>query len=147
MAKRSVSIGIGIMVGITIMYVGLMLELGSFDLNQTELAWTIVGSILLYSIFIWVASGIVFAKALAPMEIIGGVEAQAKVISVEDTGTTINNMMYILKVTVQVQSDTYGYFEATIQAPVSRIVIPRSGDVVTVIFDPQDHQQIGLKSL
>ena len=135
------------MVVITLMYVALMLELGSFDLSESQLAWTIIGSIVLYIVFIWVASGIVFSKALAPMEIVGGVEAKAKVISVEDTGTTINDTIYILKIIVQVEPEHSEHFQATIKAPIPRISIPRPGDTVTVIFDPQDHQQIGFKSL
>lgn len=66
-----------------------------------------------------------------------GRKGEASVLTVEDTGMTVNQNPYIkmrLKVTPSFGSE----FEVTVKQLVSRLAIPRIGDKVQVVFDPQN---------
>lgn len=62
-----------------------------------------------------------------------GQRKTTKVISVEDTGITVNNNPYV-KITVETTSGT----QATFQQMVPRIKIPRPGDTIEILYDPSD---------
>jgi len=62
-----------------------------------------------------------------------GVKGKAKILSVQDTGLTVNNNPYI-RVTVEMKPGS----QATFQTMVSRVAIPRAGDMIEVIYDPAD---------
>lgn len=62
-----------------------------------------------------------------------GVKGTATILSVQDTGLTVNNNPYI-KVTVQIKPG----IQATFQTMSSRVFIPRPGDNIEVIYDPAD---------
>jgi len=62
-----------------------------------------------------------------------GIKASAKILKVEDTGITVNMDPYV-NITVQMPNGN----NATFQMLVSRVGIPRLGDVIEVIYDPSD---------
>lgn len=66
--------------------------------------------------------------------------APAAVIGVEDTGTTVNNDPKI-RVRLRVEPDGRPAFEVERKLLVSRVTFPRSGEHVTVYFDPDDHDR------
>jgi len=66
-----------------------------------------------------------------------GQKASAKILSVQDTGITVNMNPYI-KVTVQLPNGT----TSTFQMLVSRISIPQPGDTMDVLYDPSDPKVI-----
>lgn len=67
--------------------------------------------------------------------------ASAEVISVADTGATINmNPVVELKLTVTPAAG--GIFETTTRTMVSRIAVPRKGDKISIKYNPADPTQI-----
>ena len=69
-----------------------------------------------------------------------GVTAQAQVLSVHDTGMTVNNNPRI-KITLAVSpTDGSAAFQVSTKQTVSRVAIPRAGDVYMVRYDPEDHE-------
>jgi len=65
-----------------------------------------------------------------------GTPAKATITALQDTGTTINDNPMVKK-TIEVQPDFGAGFTASMEALVSRIAIPRVGDVLQVRYDPQ----------
>lgn len=62
-----------------------------------------------------------------------GVKGTAKILSVQDTGVTINMAPYV-KITVQTSMGTQAEFNML----VSRVGIPRPGDEIEILYDPAD---------
>jgi hypothetical protein len=74
-----------------------------------------------------------------------GIQAQAVVINVQDTGMTINDNPRV-KLTFQVQPEGGAPFEAAKKVTVSRVSIPRVGDKYIVRYDPADTSNIEFDS-
>ena len=95
---------------------------------------------------IWVAVGallLVIAQKAASSEanrqrlLATGKPGQATVLEVHDTGITVNNNPRVrLKVRIEVAGEAP--IEATHAMMVSRVGVPRVGDVYDVRFDPKD---------
>jgi hypothetical protein len=73
-----------------------------------------------------------------------GMDATAEVLSVADTGATINmNPVVELKLNV---TSSYGQtFETIARTMVSRIAVPRTGDRINIKYNPADPTQIFVK--
>ena len=72
-----------------------------------------------------------------------GLEASAEVLSVTDTGATVNmNPVVMLKLKVTSSAGTE--FETTAQTMVSRIAVPRAGDKIKIKYNPADPSQIAV---
>ena len=68
-----------------------------------------------------------------------GVSAPAQLVSVQDTGVTVNNNPRV-KLTLAVSpTDGSPSFQVSAKHTVSRVAVPRAGDVFTVRYDPEDH--------
>src|SRR5947208_11494355 len=68
-----------------------------------------------------------------------GVNAPGQILTVQDTGMTVNNDPRI-KLTLGVSPpDGSAPFEVTKKQLVPRVAIPRAGDSVMVRYDPEDH--------
>jgi hypothetical protein len=75
-----------------------------------------------------------------------GVTAPAQLISVQDTGVTVNNNPRV-KLTLAVSpTDGSPPFEVSAKHTVSRVAVPRAGDVFTVRYDPQDHENFAFEA-
>lgn len=73
-----------------------------------------------------------------------GVDAQAQILSVQDTGMTINDNPRV-KLTMAVSpSDGSAAFEVSTKVTVSRVAIPRAGDMFAVRYDPDDHENFAI---
>jgi len=70
-----------------------------------------------------------------------GLEASAEVLSVADTGTTIN-MNPVVELKLKVTPTAGPDFETTARTMVSRIAIPRKGDKLSIKYNPIDTTQI-----
>lgn len=70
-----------------------------------------------------------------------GIRADAMVIGVEDTGITINNDP-VVRLTIEINPGSAGSFQKTIETTVSRILIPRKGDIIKVLYDQKDNSKI-----
>ncbi len=70
-----------------------------------------------------------------------GVEAQATILAISDTGVTINKNPYV-KLRLRVQPMGMMAYETDVKAMVSRIAIPRPGDGVRVKFDPNKPEDV-----
>lgn len=70
-----------------------------------------------------------------------GLEASADVLSVTDTGATIN-MNPVVELKLHVIPATGAAFEATARTMVSRIAVPRKGDRISLKYNPADVSQI-----
>ncbi|MEA2169378.1 MAG: hypothetical protein QOF76_2678 [Solirubrobacteraceae bacterium] len=66
-----------------------------------------------------------------------GVDAQAVLTSVQDTGMTINDNPRV-KLTLQVTAPDGSAFEVQMKQTVSRVQVPRPGDTFAVRYDPED---------
>lgn len=70
-------------------------------------------------------------------------EAMAEVLSIADTGTTINDNPIVL-LTLKAITPMNTTFNITAQTPVSRIAIPRVGDKIKIKYNPADPSQIAV---
>ena len=70
-----------------------------------------------------------------------GHTAKAEVLSVTDTGTTIN-MNPVLELALTVIPAVGGAFDTTTRTMVSRIAVPRKGDRINIKYNPADPSQI-----
>ena len=66
-----------------------------------------------------------------------GTRTNAVVMDIQDTGVTVNDNP-VVKLTLSLNHTTFGNFQQTITATVSRVKIPRVGDSVNVIYDPNN---------
>ena len=69
-----------------------------------------------------------------------GLEAEAQVQSVTDTGQTIN-MNPVVAMQLKVTSAVGTQFDTSGQCMVSRIAVPRKGDVIKIKYNPADPAQ------
>ncbi|MBP7057478.1 hypothetical protein KBB08_03235 [Candidatus Gracilibacteria bacterium] len=124
-------------------------QYSSANPTETELMWTILGSIAFF-FAIGIVLPSVFLRGLYPnankIMINGGIKSKAKVLALQETGTTINTIYYVVRVTVEVNPVGQTAFQASFEAPISRLNIPRIGDEIVVIFDPTDHTKITIDS-
>jgi Short C-terminal domain len=74
-----------------------------------------------------------------------GVAAQATVVDVSDTGTTINDDPRV-ELTLNVTPEGGEPFELKRKLLVSRVNIPRAGERLTVFFDPDDPSKFTFKN-
>ncbi len=72
-----------------------------------------------------------------------GLEATAEVLSVADTGATIN-MNPVVEMKLKVTSSVGTTFETTAKSMVSRIAVPRTGDKIKIKYNPADPSQIAV---
>jgi hypothetical protein len=72
-----------------------------------------------------------------------GLDATAEVLSVADTGATVN-MNPVVEMKLNVTS-AMGTFETTARTMVSRIAVPRTGDKINIKYNPADPTQIFVK--
>ena len=72
-----------------------------------------------------------------------GITCTAEVLSVEDLRETINNNPRV-KMTLLVKPEGKEEFEAEVKMVVSRVNIPRRGDIVTVHYNPKDKTDIAV---
>lgn len=66
-----------------------------------------------------------------------GTRTNAVVMDIQDTGVTVNDNP-VVKLTLSLNHTTFGNFQQTITATVPRVKIPRVGDSVNVIYDPNN---------
>jgi hypothetical protein len=70
-----------------------------------------------------------------------GAEASAEVVSVTDTGATVN-MNPVVVLQLKVTPALGAAFDITTQTMVSRIAVPRAGDKIKIKYNPANPQQI-----
>jgi len=70
-----------------------------------------------------------------------GLPASAEVLSVVDTGATIN-MNPVVEMKLKVMPAAGTAFETTARSMVSRIAVPRMGDTINLKYNPADPTQI-----
>ena len=74
-----------------------------------------------------------------------GLAASAEVLSVADTGATIN-MNPVVELKLQVMTAMGTSFETVARTMVSRIAVPRKGDRINIKYNPADPTQIYVMS-
>jgi hypothetical protein len=72
-----------------------------------------------------------------------GLDASAEVLSVMDTGQTIN-MNPVVVLTLKVTPAAGAEFQTTAQSMVSRIAVPRTGDKIKIKYNPANPSQIAV---
>jgi hypothetical protein len=72
-----------------------------------------------------------------------GADATAEVVSVQDTGATVNMNPVVLLV-MKVTPAAGAPFDVTTQTMVSRIAVPRVGDKVKIKYNPANPQQVAI---
>jgi hypothetical protein len=70
-----------------------------------------------------------------------GVEADATILAISDTGVTVNKNPYV-KLRLRVEPMGMSAYETEVKAMVSRVTIPRPGDGVRVKFDPNKPEEV-----
>ena len=73
-----------------------------------------------------------------------GLDATAEVLSVADTGATIN-MNPVVEIKLNVTSPYGQTFQTTTRTMVSRIAVPRIGDKLNIKYNPADTTQVFVK--
>ncbi len=74
----------------------------------------------------------------------GGVKTSARIVQVMDTGMTMNKTLIGIKVTLEVLSLTGAPFQAVVEMFCSRVALPRSGDIVEVVYNPSDTSKVAV---
>lgn len=74
-----------------------------------------------------------------------GLDGNAQVLSVVDTGATIN-MNPVVEMKLMVTTPMGTSFETTARTMVSRIAVPRMGDIIKIKYNPADPTQIFVMS-
>ena len=74
-----------------------------------------------------------------------GLAASAEVLSVADTGATIN-MNPVVELKLQVMTAMGTSFETVARTMVSRIAVPRKGDKINIKYNPADPTQVYVMS-
>ncbi len=72
-----------------------------------------------------------------------GADADAEVLSVQDTGTTLN-MNPVVVLTLKVTPAVGAEFQTAAQVMVSRIAIPRAGDKIKIKYNPENPSQVAI---
>ncbi|MBI5944443.1 MAG: hypothetical protein HY864_08750 [Chloroflexi bacterium] len=70
-----------------------------------------------------------------------GLDAFAEVLSVADTGATVN-MNPVVEMKLKVATPTGVIFETVARTMVSRIAVPRTGETIKIKYSPVDPSQI-----
>ena len=70
-----------------------------------------------------------------------GIDADATILAVSDTGVTMNKNPYV-KLRLRVEPMGMATYETEVKAMVSRVAIPRPGDGVRVKFDPNKPEDV-----
>ena len=70
-----------------------------------------------------------------------GIEAEATILAISDTGVTMNKNPYV-KLRLRVEPIGMAAYETEVKAMVSRVAIPRPGDGVRVKFDPNKPEDV-----
>lgn len=73
-----------------------------------------------------------------------GEKAVAVVLSVQDTGITMNDIYPCVRMELEIKPISRSPYKATVEAMVSRISIPRVGDQIPVLFNPNNLQEIAI---
>jgi hypothetical protein len=72
-----------------------------------------------------------------------GADATAEVVSVQDTGATVN-MNPVVLIQMKVTPAAGAPFDVTTQTMVSRIAVPRAGDKIKIKYNPANPQQVAV---
>jgi archaellin len=72
-----------------------------------------------------------------------GLDANAEVVMVTDTGATVN-MNPVVLIQMKVTPVTGAPFDVTTQTMVSRIAVPRAGDKIKIKYNPANPQQVAV---
>lgn len=83
------------------------------------------------------------SSALAEQLAKTGADAEAEVLSIQDTGMTVN-MNPIVVLTLKVTPDKGDEFQTAGQVTVSRLAIPRAGDKIKIKYNPETPSQFTL---
>ncbi|MBI4836575.1 MAG: hypothetical protein HY817_04930 [Candidatus Abawacabacteria bacterium] len=115
--------------------------LGSF-------VYAVVGGIgfvwlILFVVFRWLMKAA--PKSAADILAKGGVEAQANILAIYDTGMKIKDMYSVLRVQVAVQSPDRPQFQTEINGLFSQKNPPQVGSRVTVVYLPHNIKTIAIK--
>jgi hypothetical protein len=65
--------------------------------------------------------------------------------AIRDTGALVNFDPVVL-LSIKVRPEGEQEFQAAFTTPVSKVAVPRVGDIVSVRYDPQDRSRIALVS-
>jgi hypothetical protein len=72
-----------------------------------------------------------------------GLDGTADILSVQDTGATVNeNPVVVIQMTVNPANGTP--YNVILQTMVSRIAVPRAGDKVKIKYSPENPQQVAI---
>ena len=82
-------------------------------------------------------------QALAQQLAVTGVDATAEVISIQDTGATVN-MNPVVVLVLKVKPSKGDEFQTAGQLMVTRLAIPRAGDKIKIKYNPQIPSQFVL---
>jgi len=72
-----------------------------------------------------------------------GADATAEVLSIQDTGATVN-MNPVVVLTLKVKPAKGEEFQTAAQLMVSRIAVPRAGDKIKIKYNPENPSQIAI---
>ena len=86
------------------------------------------------------ANQVLDSNALAQQLAQTGVDATAEVVSIQDTGATVN-MNPVVVLVLKVAPAAGAEFQTAGQVMVSRLAIPRAGDKIKIKYNPENNTQ------
>jgi hypothetical protein len=104
----------------------------------------IIGFVLIVLIFVSIFVSLAYKRSAVDKAILAnGKVANALIITVQDTGVSRNGHLEILvKLTLEVTTETGSTFNAVTETFVSRVLIPRPGEMVTIKYNPADTAKV-----
>jgi hypothetical protein len=72
---------------------------------------------------------------------VGGLDGSAEVLSIADTGAMVN-FNPVVKMKLKVQTQYGGAFVTEIESAVSKIAVPRTGDILKIKYNPANSSEL-----
>ncbi|MBP7057272.1 hypothetical protein KBB08_02165 [Candidatus Gracilibacteria bacterium] len=124
---------------VSLPYVGWCVWLSGTGIEQTSPGLFTI--LLLISIAIFMIATLVMSWDVQTIDadlLAKGERAPAQVLAIADNGMTVNENQFSATLTLSVRSQSLGEFPVTCKQLISRLHIPKVGEQVMVLFDPNN---------
>lgn len=103
-------------------------------------------TVVMCSIFYFTFKSVLGPEVEARKILENGVDAEATILEVNETGWTVNDIYYIVNFVVEVRPKDQPSYKAKIRGMISRLTMPQfqPGSIVPVKYDPNNPQKVAL---
>lgn len=103
-------------------------------------------TVVMFSIFYFTFKSVLGPEVEARKILENGIDAEATILEVKETGWTVNDIYYIVNFVVEVRPKDQPPYKAKIRGMISRLTMPQfqPGAIVPVKYDPKNPQKVAL---